>query len=82
MICSDIFLTTETHGSTLFQIRRESPLGFGLRQPSAAFASGGMIGGKAPEGWRTPGRWRDSVSAEKNFTSVFIRGFILVKFER
>jgi hypothetical protein len=35
---------------------RHSPQGFGLRQPSAALEL--PVAPKAPEGWRTPRRYR------------------------
>ncbi len=35
----------------------ECPQGFGLRQPSGAFDRPATVP-KAPEGWRSPGRWR------------------------
>ena len=56
------------HDRKLFDELLELPPGFGLRQPfrlRGATAAGALetstLPGKAPEGWRSPGRWRDGI---------------------
>ncbi len=64
--------SSSTGRAAIRERSRRTPPGFGVRQPSAAFSASvksasplplSPLRSKAPEGWRTPRRWRDTSGA-------------------